>query len=733
MSAKIGKSEAVFRWIADLLKNSQFPEDGLKNRLTNLGLKEFVDGKVDQSSGEKVLAVTSCGFPFKFSSQIDEAILALGYFLERFVMQEGSHLKVSAISRLPKGQDKSLGYWQTAKAKLYMELQNLILLLNGFGNRKSEVTRIFAFRQIEDLAYLTQPGMAALSEQIALGIKVGFIFLDSFDSHNAQLNLPDNPQAEVRNCLFVEFTPPKSHYDTQPLESDETKLLGEPARPRLSTDCNFYEIVDQTKHEHLPYEERCSTKWLINTNESTNKQGLMKLFERSKWTDLNKKNSTSICKFPAGEFFNQSTILMLKAAEIPEDIVKRSTETVITPDFIELERAMSCFDQTDEIWAVDATSSKNTLLIHLTNPIYRQWIRKSLNRVLRAALRGKAAKLNRIYIIRDERRDADQEFKAVLREMQYYFDYFHFEITEMRDSLREASAVSTDVASLTELENVWQMLGNLVNIRVTTSSILKGVSLPNDASAMCADLLAEEMTSESLAKLDVLYTPNMIYNFINQRGDPGELEFEAHLFRKQLSVGNEYKLLFGFPRNERNINDSLTEVCRVRLRSLLGSVLKYKDKYPIILEKEISKHSETLKRLTPPIERGETTPAEDVTKVLGIRKEFEKTLFNSFYGRFQKTWEFMESLSVPVDFFSSRGTKLIQKVEPFKSCNSMSDFTEFVRKSVVQAGSDPVPHDPSTAEEQNIDELGTLPILGDSDDDDEVLDDRLRGIDRRRQ
>jgi hypothetical protein len=771
MSTEIEKSEFVFRWIAELLKNSPFPEDGLRNRLTNLGLKEFVDGDVSPSSGQKVLAVTRFGFPFKFSSQIDEAILALGYFLERFVMQEESGLKVSAVSRLPKGQDKSLGYWQTAKAKLYMELQNLILLLNGFGDRKSEVTRIFAFRQIEDLAYLTQPGMAALSEQVALGIKVGFLFLDSFEQHN-QLE-PHNGQAEtpliISNCLFVEFTPPQSQYATQPLDSEETELLRKSARPRLSTDCNFYEIVDQTKQEHLPYEERCFTKWLINTNESNNKYGLMELFERSRWSNLNRRNSASICEFPEGEFFNQSTVLMLKAAEIPEDIVKRITETVITPDFIELERAMSCFDQTDEIWAIDATSAKNTLQIHLSNPIYRQWIRKSLNRVLKSALKGGETKLNRIYIIRDERKDADREFAALLQEMQYYFDYFHFEISEMRASLTahhdhsvemedspaanhdsgkaspklkhsltaqhesDVAELSTDGPSLTELENVWRRLSQLVNIRVTTSSILKGTSLPDDLSKMCRDLFKEEVTTESLAKLDVLYTPNMIYNFINQRADPGELEFEAHLFRKHLSVDDEYLLLFGFAKDDKRIDNSLREICRARLRSLLDSLLAYEDKYPYILAEEIKRHSKTLKKLTRLFKRGNPTPLKHGKQLLEIRKEFEETLFSSFYGRFQKMWEFMKGLSVEVEFFPSRETKSIQAVEPFKSCESMSDFTALVKtKTVVQSMSVPLPQDPSTSEEPNVEEPGTVPTPGDSDDDDEVLDDRLRGIDRRK-
>src|SRR5262245_51262357 len=91
---------------ARAIAGDSFPPLKLENRLLNLGLEEFVDESILQKRG----------FPFRFSSQLDEAIVVLAHFLDRF-KDEGGHLRIYAISRLLKG-DKELSYWHDAKTKL---------------------------------------------------------------------------------------------------------------------------------------------------------------------------------------------------------------------------------------------------------------------------------------------------------------------------------------------------------------------------------------------------------------------------------------------------------------------------------------------------------------------------------------------------------------------------------------------------------------------------------------
>ena len=104
--------------------NKTVPDGKLENRLLNLGLEEFI--RSPPKATEKTLR--KYGFPFKFNGQLDEVILVLAHFLDRF-REEGGDLKVYLLNNFSSGDNADLFYWQNAKAKLYLELQNLILQL----------------------------------------------------------------------------------------------------------------------------------------------------------------------------------------------------------------------------------------------------------------------------------------------------------------------------------------------------------------------------------------------------------------------------------------------------------------------------------------------------------------------------------------------------------------------------------------------------------------------------
>src|SRR5205085_4598722 len=123
-------------------------------------------------------------------------------------------------------------------------------------------------------------------------------------------------------------------------------------------------------------------------------ENLLQLF--SGWEPIS-KFPRGVCKFheQGDAIFNTATLAMYKAftrgkTNIEErDFVYRINDTVITNDLIRLERAIGAFGSpaADDdpagkvIRAIDATSVKNSLKLHESNPTYRHWLRRSLNRV----------------------------------------------------------------------------------------------------------------------------------------------------------------------------------------------------------------------------------------------------------------------------------------------------------------------------------------------------------------
>src|SRR6266850_359424 len=299
------KFESVFASVVKLIEaapeDRRFPTNKLRNRLINIGLREFLDGVKEQRRNGRALEVY--GFPFKFISQWDEATLALAYFLSRFREEENSKLDVCALHRLSKGEDKTLSDWQSAKAKLYLELQNMILLLNGVGGRKSRIRRIFAFSKIADIAFWTQSAVSLLSEQVAAGIGMGFLFVDTFKAYDEM-----DP---ISNGLIVNF---------HPAGPTEHKF-------------NFYamhELLDEKKGHDLPYQERCTTQWFIDSDQAfllePSAKKVFGLFPTTSWNEPeilwdkpDYKTPSSVYRLdgpedpPDNQIFNSAVVMMARA------------------------------------------------------------------------------------------------------------------------------------------------------------------------------------------------------------------------------------------------------------------------------------------------------------------------------------------------------------------------------------------------------------------------------------
>jgi hypothetical protein len=702
--------ESIYRSIVQLIEatpeDQQFPKLKLKNRLINVGLKELLDGIEDGQDRQWVLeqyglprsgrALEVYGLPFKYITQWDEAALTLAHFLSRFRDEEGSSLDVYALHRLSKGEDKTLSDWQTAKAKLYIELQNMILLLDGVGGRTATIKRIFAFSKIADIAFLTQSAVSLLSEQMAAGIKVGFLFTGTFKS--------DPPIGPISNGLIVNFKAGTG--------GDNKHLF------------NFYamsELLDDRKGHDLPYQERCTTKWFRNSAQAFESwphiKNVISIFDR--WTKPNYKNPTDVYRLEGPEdpsdnqVFNSTTVTMAKTFDEYgganfQDFVYRMTETVITNDWIRLQRAISAFDDPSilEIKAVDATSVKNSLTIHESDPTYRNWLRKSLSRVLKSPDKS----LKRIYILDDSKEKASSEFATLLREMQYYLDYYRYDISEMFHVLwpdnSEAPASKSSSATNGSLEYNWRSFKERIQIYVTTSTILKEFAQAKLNTDTYRDMLHElipggEPPSESLMKLDYLYAKGeqgIIYNFVNQRADPGELKFRAYLYRNSFNVGHEQTILFDslddIDRDEQIDESTLTKlktrILRHRTNALARSIGQYDRAHNLILPKVLPDYDNYKDRIESIKNKLNNNEALDPDELLKIRGMVEPKLYKYVETRFSYLYDLLEYLSLKVEFFSEPRKRLIQEISPFVECGSAETLTKKIRGG-LDAKAEPPP------------------------------------------
>jgi hypothetical protein len=720
--------EALVKFLDTVDKHETIPRKKLRNRLINIGLREFLE-VVDAENGEKRLALQELGFPFKFLEQLDEAILALAHYLIR-LKDEGGTLKVFALNRLSKGEDKNLSYWQSEKARLYIELQNLILLLNDVRDdasqpkRHSEVLRVMTFRNIDDIAFLTQPAINVISEQLAIGIQIGFLFLNE----TKQVKLPES----LSNTLIIDY---------------------EPHVKDTSHRFNFYalyRVLSDAKPHALPYQDQCKTKWYTNREEAvacdSRLSGLMKLFEEP-WLELTNTNQHSVCKYEAesDEFFNNTTVLMYRAfqgSSVSESyglagsndshkaFIDRLNQTVVTNDFIRLERAMSAFAYSDKIFAVDATSVKDSLKIHESTPIYRHWIRNTLNRVLRSNDRA----LERIYILRDTEGDANVEFQSFKKQMQYYFDYLHFDISEVT-SIVNAHNPNEPQASVDHKNppwfcEKWGSLENRVGMYVTTSKVLEHFNSTVMSNAVHPKMLAEVLSEAQpqfhhahrlLRRLDYLFTERMLYNFKNELADPSELQFQAYLYRSSESfdLATEKRILFDFVKDP-NMPKLKTAQTQHRLAALAESIVDYHDQFGDVLAKvyehdgendQYNKDRSALEELQAIGDK--EFPLAFITKVLEVRHRFEEKLYSYFEPRMSHLYELLKLQSVKIDFFGHPNDFLIDNVKPFTESADMEGLRKFITKEIedkLKTSRPPAFVDPWRQPEQPIEEKPVNPF-----------------------
>ena len=650
----------------------RFPSGKLRNRLLNLGIEEFIE--VDR------LTIDRRGFPFKFNSQLDEAILALAHFLDRLKTDAGS-LQVYSLYKPTEGEDKHLGHWQSAKAKLYLELQNLILLLNAVPGRKSSIHRVLTFHSVSDLAFLTQSAIGVISEQLAAKIRLGFLFSDEYIDEPSIL--------PIANMLIIDYTP----------EKDDDRH-------------NFYvqyELGGDSLRPELPYQEKCVSKWFTSKEEafnlfdSLNEKPVRTIYHvlSERWPSFRDSQFKKICQYESDglDMSNSAAVMMFRAfkrhnslssvALSDPDIFSRINETVSSDALTELERAISAFDDEESnIYAVDSSSVKKSLKIHEANPTYRQWLRRGLNSVLRS----NSKQLRRVYILRDEV-DGETEYQVFLRSMQYYFDYFRFDIPEMtaivHRHLKEDNPDLIDCRIDDWLRQKWNSLQERVHVFITTERAVREAAKTLDVDNVALKLAqlfgvkfpdVQKDIAFYLSRLDFLYTKKMFYNFLNERGDPNLAKYKSYLFRefsdpaneelKEEEIQTDFKTLFDFAA-ELDLQGLVNEQTQRRMKSIVRLLKKLMGEYGHNIQNVLKAHKFEFDQIEKRLDAKDPEPL-DRRNLVKIMRAFESGLYNYFKPSFEYFYSFLESVSIEVEFFRNTRVQSITEISPFEECTEDS-------------------------------------------------------------
>ena len=162
-SEKTPEHLAIHSFIKNYCLEGNIKLDHLVHRLDKVGLWDFVNkSRIND------------GFPYKSTSALDECILLLHYFLYRKICEPDSHLLIHSIHVPFKEEEKTLSFWKSAKAGLYLDLQALLLNKKLFKNSVT-IQRLFVFRTNLQVALVEADALTVILEQQRIGIDTGFI------------------------------------------------------------------------------------------------------------------------------------------------------------------------------------------------------------------------------------------------------------------------------------------------------------------------------------------------------------------------------------------------------------------------------------------------------------------------------------------------------------------------------------------------------------------------------
>lgn len=515
-----------------------FRTDVMLHRLNELGFKDiFVNDRIK-----------TYGFPCKYNSPLDEAILMLHYFLTKHALFAPSKLMIHAIHFPSKEEETTLAFWKSPKAGLYLDLQSMIILMNGVNraktDEKNEIKRLFVFRDNLHLAHLESNGISVILEQQGVGILTGFLI------HN---NQPQSKLELHRNTLLIEFIHDDAEQCEWALLMDNVHSANYPygnnmvskwykgrlppkhiikvASDELDFDeffklFAFYEAHPQTKINNRKYYfERIPEKFrtLLVSNFDA---ALKKRYQGFDWSQVNDGYPAHISAEPpntgAVEDYKKDYLTSMNVKSVPETLEQFYS-------------ALTQIKLSKHVRAIDASSVKSTLKVHETDANYRHWIRASIQ----LTVKDPEASLGRIYIL-DLSDDSKDEYEIFKQVITLYQDFTKNRIAKL-DDIWPSDEMGFD--------------GNVVMPRCPNSEVKVYLITKQAIEEFCDDdaieqkakngfyrLLREDfVTTEceeymisdevkvNLPLLDVLYSDRLVYVYKDLRGEPTQAHYAAKL------------------------------------------------------------------------------------------------------------------------------------------------------------------------------------------------------------
>lgn len=482
-----------------------FPSHILEARLKSVGTRAALEKN----------AIAKWGFPFRYHSPLDEAILVLHYFLTKSQSLLGSYIQIHSTHVPTKEEENTLASWKSPKAGLYLDLHALIENHNQDRGKPGLLKRLFVFRDHAQLAFLESTGIGVILEQESIGIETGFLFNENRER-----------VGEVTNAgvMLVEL-----HHD------DITK-------------CEWFLGINKDESQQ-PYMNDVVCKWHIGRVLENNKLTPEALKEKDekqsefdikkyldlfkfKKTDPKRKTLRKSYRFePNPQRFRRLLRANYEAAFRLGEVRLKVFEQHLNVRAIHtnLEQLYLALDETKQslrIRAIDASSVKNTLKIHEADPNYRHWIRTS---VLRALNDRENVSLERVYIL-----DADEEeYQTFQQELGLYSDLMTGRISRLdsHPSIVDKTPLFREPRTFPPNIRIYAITGREVE-RICE---LAGEDVRNALAELLQEDFEREETpvEEIMPELDYLYSEKLIFNYKDYKGEPGRAFYDANLFIPQ--------------------------------------------------------------------------------------------------------------------------------------------------------------------------------------------------------
>ena len=483
--------------------SGDFPKDILRARLEAIGTQEALEKN----------AIAKHGFPFRYHSPLDEAILVLHYFLTKSQQYPGSYIHIHSTHVPTKEEENTLASWKSPKAGLYLDLHAVIENHNHGCGKSGRIKRLFVFRDHAQLAFLESTGIGVILEQESIGIETGFLLISENrdkveEITGAGVMLVELFDDDINNCeWFLGIASDQSQY---PYLNDLTCRWH---KGRLFD--NNGELTPEAKRAQIDIEK------------------YLELF-RFEDPEPEEKHVDRSYRFPNDpdrfrRLLHKNYIEAFSADEVsPDEFNLHLNYRAIPGNLEQLLLALEQINESSNIKAIDSSSVKNTLKVHEADPNYRHWIRTTVQRALK---NPKSVSLERIYILRAIR----SEYEILKQEIDLYRDLISNRISRLEPH-QDAVGTADSSNQIDDPVNIHLYAITMKAIDETFRKTPQAIRTELRKLLNQVFVVRENGKVRSiLKKLDFLYSERLVFNYKDYKGEPGRAFYDADLF-----ISDEY-------------------------------------------------------------------------------------------------------------------------------------------------------------------------------------------------